>query len=306
MPDHLFCFGFGYVAEALSARLAGKDWRLSASVRSPEKASALTQKGISAHLLDRSGSLTEPTETLADVTHLLVSAPPGKDGDPVLAANRDVIATAPELRWIGYLSTTGVYGDRNGGWVDETSALDPSGPRGQRRVDAEAAWSAFARASSGGSGRQVDHFRLAGIYGPGRNALVTMLTGKGRRIVKQGQVFSRTHLDDIVAVLEAAVARTPDPAHPVRAYNICDDEAAPPQDVIAHAAQMLGLPIPPDIPFETAELSDMARSFYADNKRVDNARIKDELGVRLRYPTYREGLADLIETDPAVIKLRKQ
>jgi nucleoside-diphosphate-sugar epimerase len=187
--------------------------------------------------------------------------------------------------WAAYLSTTGVYGDHAGGWVDEDTPLTPNTERGEKRVEAEAQWLDLWRET----GFPIHLFRLAGIYGPGRNQLLSVLDGSARRIIKPGQVFSRIHVEDIARVLEASMAHP----HPGRAYNVCDDEACPPQDVIAHAATLLGRPVPPDIPFADAELSPMARSFYADSKRVSNARIKAELGVTLAYPTYREGLATL-------------
>ncbi len=187
---------------------------------------------------------------------------------------------------MGYLSTTGVYGDRDGGWVDEEAPLEPTGARGRKRVAAEAAWLALRR----DHGVPVHLFRLAGIYGPGRNALATVQAGRAKRIDKPGQVFSRIHVDDIATVLEASMARP----NPGRAYNVCDDEPAPPAEVIAHACDLLGVAPPPLVPFEQAELSAMARSFYRDNKRVSNRRIKQELGVKLAYPGYKAGLAALL------------
>ena len=197
-----------------------------------------------------------------------------------------ISARARQFEWVGYLSTTGVYGDHQGAWVDENTPLTPSTRRGQWRKDAEEAWHAVP-------GLPLHIFRLAGIYGPGRGPFAKVRDGTARRIVKTGQVFSRTHVEDIAQVLAASIAQ---PA-PGTAYNICDDDPAPPQDVIAHAAELLGAPVPPAIPFETAEMTPMARSFYAESKRVRNDRIKDELGVQLRFRTYREGLAALLADD---------
>jgi nucleoside-diphosphate-sugar epimerase len=199
----------------------------------------------------------------------------------------DIAALSGSLKWAGYLSTTGVYGDRGGETVAETADLRPSTVRGERRVAAEGGWCGLWR----DHGVPVHLFRLAGIYGPGRNALATVKGGQARRIVKPGQIFSRIHLDDISTILEASMARP----NPGAAYNLCDDEAAPPQDVIAYACEMLGVDPPPEIPFEEADLSAMARSFYAENKRVSNERIKRELGVNLAYPDYRAGLRALLE-----------
>ncbi|MGI9463919.1 MAG: SDR family oxidoreductase [Aestuariivirgaceae bacterium] len=284
--NHLFCFGMGYCASALSRHLKADGWRVTGTYRSDAAKSALADQGFSQVFFD--GSAPVPEACLDGVTHLLSSIAPGKDGDPVLATCSDSLASrAGQFRWAGYLSTTGVYGDRAGGWVDETSPLAPSTERGQRRLEAETEWLGLHHQH----GLPVHLFRLAGIYGPGRNQLESVRNGKARRIVKQGQVFSRIHLDDITGILVASIA-DPDPG---AAYNLCDDEAAPPQDVVAHAAQLLGVPAPPEIDFDEAELSVMAKSFYAESKRVSNARVKNELGYQLIYPTYREGLRALLE-----------
>jgi nucleoside-diphosphate-sugar epimerase len=217
---------------------------------------------------------------------------PDEAGDPVLLAGAGAIAeAAPRIAWAGYLSTTGVYGDHAGAWVDETTPLTAGTRRGEMRVAAEAAWEALAARS----GLPLHIFRLAGIYGPGRGPFEKVRDGTARRIVKPGQVFSRTHVEDIAQVLHASILRP----NPGAAYNVCDDDPAPPEDVLAHAAELLGLPPPPEVPYDEAEMSPMARSFYAESKRVRNDRIKDELGVVLRYPTYREGLAALLAEDPA-------
>ncbi len=237
-------------------------------------------------LFDRGRPLDDPAAALDGATHLLGSVPPDGEGDAVLDHHAADIAGLRGLAWAGYLSTTGVYGNRDGGWVDETSELRPTGPRQRRRAEAEARWLALWREH----GVPVHVFRLAGIYGPGRSALEAVRAGTARRVHKPGQVFSRIHVDDIVAVLRASMARP----HPGAVYNVCDDEPAPPEDVIAYAAELLGVAPPPLVPFEEAELSPMARSFYADNKRVRNERIKAELGVRLRYPDYRAGLRALL------------
>jgi len=280
---HLFCFGLGYSAGFLARNLQAQGWRVSGTCRSAEKAAKLRDQGIAAHLFDRGRPLDDAAAALRGVTHLLSSVPPDEAGDPVLDLHRDVIDTvAPKLAWIGYLSTTGVYGDRAGGWVDEDSALTPSGERGRRRVAAERAWLGL---------RPPAHlFRLAGIYGPGSSALDTVREGRAKRVVKPGQVFSRIHVEDIVQVLEASMARP----SPGTAYNVCDDDPAPPAEVIAHACALLGVAPPPEVPFAEANLSPMARSFYDDNKRVDNTRIKRALGVTLRYPSYRAGLQAIL------------
>lgn len=284
--NRLFCFGLGYSARALIAELEAEGWAVAGTCRGAEKQAALRADGIETHLFGRGRPLDDPAAALAGVTHILSSAPPGEAGDPVLDHHAVDIAALSDLRWVGYLSTTGVYGDRDGGWVDEDSDRTPSGARGQRRKDAEDGWLDLWRRA----GVPAHLFRLAGIYGPGRNALETVRSGRARRVVKPGQVFSRIHVDDIAQALRASMA-APDPG---AAYNLCDDEAAPPQDVIAFACDLLDVAPPPEIPFDEAELSPMGRSFYNDNKRVRNDRIKRELGVRLRWPTYRDGLRGLL------------
>jgi len=281
---HLFCFGMGYSASALARRL-GDAWTVTGTYRSPQAQALLAASGFGQ--VPFNGTTDLPAGALDGVTHLLVSIAPGKDGDPVLAHCGDLIARhAGQFDWAGYLSTTGVYGDRAGGWVDETSDLAPSTERGRRRLAAETGWLELYKSH----GLPVHLFRLAGIYGPGRNQLESVRGGKARRVIKPGQVFSRIHVDDIAGVLAASIAR-PDPG---TAYNVCDDEAAPPQDVVAYAAQLLGLEAPPEVPFDAAEMSSMGRSFYAESKRVSNARMKQDLGYELIYPTYREGLKALL------------
>jgi nucleoside-diphosphate-sugar epimerase len=281
MRPQLFCFGLGYSALALARLVAGRGFAVSGTVRSAEKAARLKADGIAAHIFD--GTDPVPEALLDGVTHLLISVPPGERGDPVLAHHRTLLMKrAGQFAWAGYLSTTGVYGDRQGGLVDETSAPTPAGPRGRARVTAEAAWREI--------GLPLHIFRLAGIYGPGRNPLIAVKAGTARRIDKPGQLFSRIHREDLAETLAASMAR-PDPG---RVYNVCDDEPAHPADVIAYAAGLLGMAPPPLIPLETAGLSPMALSFYDESKRVSNARIKAELGITLRYPSYREGLAALL------------
>jgi len=284
----LFCFGYGYSARALAALLRPRGWQVRGTSRSAEGCAAIERDGAAAYRFDRDRPLDDPASALAGVTHLLSSVPPDDAGDPVLDQHGDAFAAlAGTIDWCGYLSTTGVYGDRAGGWVDESGALTPSTERGRRRVAAEAGWCALHR----DSGLPVHLFRLAGIYGPGRNALETVRAGRAQRVVKPGQVFSRTHVADIAAVLAASMERP----NPGAAYNVCDDDPAPPQDVITHACALLGVEPPPEIAFAEAELSPMARSFYAESKRVDNTRIKQELGVALHYPDFRAGLAALLK-----------
>ncbi|WP_022727812.1 SDR family oxidoreductase [Fodinicurvata sediminis] len=283
-----FCFGLGFSALNLAERLQARGWQVAGTTRTVEKAAALRERGIEVWLFDNETPLADPAAALAGSDYLLSSVPPSADGDPVLNAHAQDIAKLHPLSWVGYLSTTGVYGNADGGWVDEDSRIHPSGTRGQRRADAEAAWLELHRTE----GLPVHLFRLAGIYGPGRNQLESLRKGKARRLHKPGQVFSRIHVDDIAKVLEASMANS----YPGRAYNVCDDDPSDPAEVVTHAAELLGVEPPPLVPFEEADLSPMARSFYDDNKRVCNRRIKEELGVRLDYPDYRSGLKALLKT----------
>jgi nucleoside-diphosphate-sugar epimerase len=280
MQRALFCFGLGYSAGFLARRLAEQGWAIAGTSRDGASGPFALQR------FERAHPLADAPRRLADTTHLLISIPPDEAGCPVFDAHGTEIAALRQLRWIGYLSSTNVYGDQAGGWVDEAAPTAPSGERGRRRVAAEAAW----RGLGARSGIAVQIFRLAGIYGPGRSALDALRAGTARRIVKPGQVFSRIHVADLAAVLEASMAR-PDAG---AIYNVCDDSPSPPDEVIAYAAALLGVAPPPLEDFATAALSPMARSFYDDSKRVANRRIKDELGVVLRYPSYREGLAALL------------
>jgi nucleoside-diphosphate-sugar epimerase len=273
----LVTLGHGYSAARLAATL-GLGWRVAGTTRSAGKAAEMRAAGV------------EPVDwadadavdaAIARADRLLISLPPNAEGDPVLRRHAAALRTTRPA-WVGYLSTTGVYGDRGGGWVDEDDALEPVNERSRWRVAAERAWLA--------TGLPVQVFRLAGIYGPGRSALDRVREGRAQRVVKPGQVFSRIHVDDIAATLRASMAR-PDPG---RVYNVADDLPTPPQDVIAHAAGLLGLPVPPQVSIEEADLSPMARSFYAESKRVANARMKRELGVVLAYPDYRAGLAAIL------------
>jgi nucleoside-diphosphate-sugar epimerase len=308
----LLTLGHGYSAQALTRRLLSAGWHVSGTTRDPAQASDMVASGITAILLpqpDPCAAAAELSAALQRASHILVSAAPdargnsggnsggesdgesrgdaGSDagGDPFLHSFGPMIRAArPE--WLGYLSTTSVYGDRAGGWVDECDELRPQTERGRERVRAEAAWLA--------SGLPVHIFRLAGIYGPGRGPLEKVLRG-GPAVIKPGQVFGRIHVEDIAQALEASINH-PDPG---RVYNLCDDEPAAAEVVLDHAAALLGLPAPHRLAFDPAAMSEIARSFYTECKRVRNDRIKTELGLQLLYPSYREGLAAQI----AVTKL---
>jgi nucleoside-diphosphate-sugar epimerase len=289
MPT-LLCFGLGYSCEHYLARFGGRFDRIIGTVRTPEKAAALastlgTQQPVEVLTFDGTSAAPELFERIAQADAILTSVPPGPDSDPVLAHFSDALARSPRLRLIVYLSTIGVYGDSSSGWVDETSEARPGSPRSKARFAAECAWQEL-----GETGRAVAVLRLAGIYGPGRNALVNVANGTAKRIVKPGQVFNRIHVHDIAQAINACFAHGGSGI-----FNLADDEPSPPQDVIVFAAALLGVPPPPEIPFADAQpaMSAMAQSFYAENRRVRNDKLKRELGVRLMYPTYHEGLRAL-------------
>lgn len=280
MTQTLLSFGHGYSAQALERLLLPQGWRVIGTTRSDDKAAAFMARGVEPRIWPGADMIP----ALDAATHLLISASPDDGSDPVLDVLHDQIAArAGQLAWVGYLSTTGVYGDHDGDWVDETTPLTPATKRGQARVAAEAAWQAIP-------GLPLHIFRLAGIYGPGRGPFAKVRNGTARRIIKDGQVFSRTHVADIARVLAASIARP----NPGAIYNVCDDDPAPPQDVIAYAAALLGLPVPDAVRFEDADMTPMARSFYAESKKVRNDRIKDELRVDLLFPDYRSGLRALL------------
>jgi len=288
--SQLLCLGHGYSARAVTSALAqAPDWTITGTSRSVEGAARLAAGGrIKGLVYDGYGASTELAGRLRESTHLLVSAAPDDNGDPLLRHHLNDVLESPMLEWVGYLSTVGVYGDHAGDWVDEAAELKPSSQRSKRRVEAERAWLAIPDEQPH---IKVQVFRLSGIYGPGRSAIDNVVKGTARRIIKPGQVFNRIHVEDIASAVIAGL----NGAGRHSLYNVTDDEPAPPQDVVAYAAELLGRDIPPDIAFEDAELSPMGRSFYAELKRVSNARMKGDLGVALRYPTYREGLKAIKE-----------
>lgn len=282
----LVCIGLGYSA-AHYVSISKQFGRVIGTTRSLRDAARPTDRHIELIAFDGTTAPAELIAHVAEADALLISAPPGETGDPVLACLADPIARG-RTRAVVYLSTIGVYGDSGGTWVDEESAPLPGSARSAARLAAEEAWRRFGAEH----GKSVAVLRLAGIYGPGRNALVTLANGTARRIVKPGQVFNRVHVTDIAQAIETCFARD---ANGV--FNLADDEPAPPQDVIAFAAGLMGKPPPLEVPFDEAHasMSPMARSFYAENRRVRNDKLKQTLGVRLAYPTYREGLRALFD-----------
>lgn len=279
---NLFVFGLGFSAGYFAKR---SNDRVSGTVRSQEKAAALSVAGINAHVFGPGVRDSAIAEDIAKADALLISVPPGTSGDPVLAAYAHQIASAPNLRWIGYLSTIGVYGDHQGAWVDEQTPATPTNARSVERAQAEQAWLAFGAANN----IAVHIFRLAGIYGPGQSQLVQLARGTAKRIIKPGQVFNRIHVEDIARTLDASLAQP----RPGAIYNVTDNEPAPPQDVVTFAASLCNVAPPPEINLDDAALTEMGRSFYAESKRVRNDLLRSELGVTLAYPTYREGLSAL-------------
>lgn len=280
MTGRMLVLGHGYSAGFLTALLLAQGWQVIGTTR--QDIARVAAAGATP--LRWPGQEDTIRDAISQADAILISAAPTADGDPAFNAFAKDIATSP-ARWVGYLSTTGVYGDRGGDWVDEESDLTPATLRGQQRVRAEAAWHSLPV--------PLHIFRLAGIYGPGRGPFAKVRAGTARRIIKPGQVFSRIHVEDIAQVLMASI-KAPNPG---AVYNVCDDDPAPPEDVIAYAAELTGLPMPPAEDYATAEMTPMARSFYAESKRVANDRIKDELGVRLIYPDYRAGLRALLHED---------
>ena len=278
----LLCFGYGYSARRLVKLRATDFSRVDATIRRKARIADYFKEPVTFHPLDDSSAQRALHESIRNASVAIISAPPANGECPVLGKFGGRLAAAPGLRLVQYLSTTGVYGDHGGGWIDETTPPDPAPGRAGDRLNAETGWQRWGLEAQ----KAVQIFRLSGIYGPGRSAIDSLKAGTAHRIVKPGQVFNRIHVDDIAQALTAGM-NDGEPG----IFNIADDQPAPPQDVIAHAAKITGLEAPPEIPFDEAALSPMAASFYASNKRCRNTRMKERLGLTLLYPTYREGLA---------------
>lgn len=279
----LFCFGLGYTAIALARLVLPLGWTVAGTTTDPEKLAALRDAGIAAELFTVDRPLIDPRASFANTTHVLISIPPCNEGDPAFDLHSDDIANAPNLAWLGYLSTTGVYGNRDGEWIDETATPAPTNRRGDHRLRAEEEWSGLHYHTN----VPLHIFRLSGIYGPGRSALDSLRAGHARRIDKPGHVFNRIHVEDIAATLLASMQQP----KPGAIYNLADDEPASSADVLSHGSKLLGIDEPPLIDIDKVDLAPMVRSFYKDNKRIRNDCIKSELGVQLKYPDYRLGLA---------------
>jgi len=287
--NHLFVFGLGYSARFLCRELAAEGWIISGTCQSEEKKAELEAEGFSAVLFDRGRPIAGFAKRLASITHILSSVPPDKTGDPVIDEHGADILGASHLSWIGYLSTTGVYGDTKGALVDESATLHPTSERSRKRVAAEAEWWALLEER----GLPVHLFRLSGIYGPGYSTIDRVRAGTAKRIRRKNHAFSRIHVADIAQVLTASIAKP----HPGAAYNLCDDEPAPPADLVTYVCDLMGVAPPEEQDYDeiSKTMSKMALSFWQDNRTVDNSRIKQELGVDLKYPNYREGLKAILE-----------
>lgn len=277
MTKVLLSIGHGFSASALGIKLIQEGWIVYGTTRTKEKATALEKLGVNAIIWPGN----DLTPYFKKATHVLTSVAPNSKCEPVLNQYKDTLLNST-FEWVGYLSTTGVYGNHNGGWVDEETILTPSTQRGKLRKKAESSWSKL--------NLNLHIFRLAGIYGPGRGPFSKVRNGTARRIIKKGQLFSRIHVDDIAQTLLASIKSPRKGA----IYNVCDNNPAPPEDVIAYAAELLGVPIPEAIDFDNADMSPMAKSFYAENKKVSNELIKKELGIKLKFPDYKIGLRSLL------------
>lgn len=288
----LFCFGYGYVAEHLAQTLKTDDptWEICGTTRDPDKLKILREKDVKAFWFSDEKPFYDPLFALEDVTHILISIPPNKRGDLVFQSHARDILQIPSVKWIGYCSSTAVYGDRDGEWVDEKSEIRPTSERGTKRARAESAWLKMRRIA----GIPINIFRISGIYGPGRSAIDTVRAGNSRRIDKPGHVFNRIHVDDIVQAMIASMSHP----KPGDIYNLADDDPSPSHEVISYACELLGKEPPPLVPYnDMMDMAPMARSFYKDNKRIRNDKIKNKLGVRLKYPDYKAGLKAIFEAE---------
>ena len=286
---NVFFFGMGYSSLATARaihNIIDNDVPIAGTTRTEEGVERLAESPYRLHVFDGVHQSTTLSGDLRRATHVVLSIPPNDSGDPALNLHRDDLDAADELQWLCYFSTVGVYGDFGGAWIDETAPTRPINKRSQQRVEVEQQWRDYAR----GRGVPLLVLRLAGIYGPGRSSYDKLREGTARRIIKPNQVFNRIHVDDIGRITALAARQTL-----AGTFNLSDDEPAPPQDLVEYAARRLGVPVPPDVPFEEAQMTPMARSFYSDNKRVSSQAIRKALGTELIYPNYRAGLDAIFE-----------
>lgn len=293
----LFCFGYGYTASFLAERLKKFGWKALGTTTDPEKKVFLKQAGVEAMLYDHNHTINDPYHVFRDVTHVLLSIPPANEGDPVVDVHGLDLAKMPNIEWVGYLSTTAVYGNQDGNWVDEMTPPEPTSRRGSLRLRAEQQWQ-FLHLNDG---LPLHIFRLSGIYGPGRSAIDSVRAGTARRIEKAGHVFNRIHVEDIVQALIASM-NAPNPG---AIYNLSDDMPSSSNDVVTYACELTGTTPPPLTLFDQTEMAPIVRSFYKDNKRVRNDRVKNELGVELLYPDFRTGLAACLDIEDQTAALLK-
>ncbi|MBI1300728.1 MAG: SDR family NAD(P)-dependent oxidoreductase [Alphaproteobacteria bacterium] len=290
MKKHLFCFGHGYSCDYISHELLKRnDWKVSGTTRDRERQQELRMRGVQTHIFDQENPLADPLYILRDVTHILVSTPPSGDGDVTFNLHAQDFTKLPNLQWVGYLSTTSPYGNREGEWVDETSKPQPTTRRGVRRLEAENDWLSLYDSYR----LPVHIFRLAGIYGPGRSGLDSVRSGVARRIDKPGHAFSRIHVEDLAQTLIVSMEKPT----PGEVFNVCDDQPVPSHEVIDYACKLLHKQSPQLIPYDQADLAPITESFYKDNKRVRNDKIKNVLGIQLRYPNYKKGLEACLEAE---------
>ncbi|KAB0571587.1 SDR family oxidoreductase [Brucella pituitosa] len=284
----IFLFGAGYSARAFSRLMTGEAERIDGTTRNEQNFPTLEKAGIAPIIFDGETASPELIDRLAKSTHVVISISPRENGDPSLAIVEEALRRPDNtIRWIGYLSTVGVYGNHDGNWIDETTPCEPASRRSLERVEAENAWNALSERH----GTPVALLRLSGIYGPGRNAFINLERGTARRIIKEGQVFNRIHVEDIAGTLRFLAG-----TNTGGAFNITDNEPAPPQDVVVYAAELMGVAPPPEVPFEDADMTPMARSFYGENKRVSNQRIKD-LGYDFIHPDYKAAFSAMWRDD---------
>ncbi len=289
--QNLFCFGFGYTAGFLADSLASGGWEVAGTTTDPDKKISLRKRGVRAHIFDRHHPVPDPFQTFEDVTHIMLSVPPDAEGDPVFDVHAADLSALKRLKWVGYLSTTAVYGNQDGNWVDETTPPAPDTRRGSLRLKAERQWQSLYL----NEGVPLHIFRLSGIYGPGRSAIDAVRSGTATRIEKPGHAFNRIHVSDIAQTLIASMHKP----NPGSIYNLADDAPSPSHEVISFACNLLALDVPPLIPFDRADMPPIVRSFYKDNKRIRNDKIKNQLGVRLIHPDYRSGLQACLEAENA-------
>ncbi|WP_425416447.1 SDR family oxidoreductase [Oricola indica] len=279
----IFIFGAGFSGQAFGRLMAARGKTVHGTTRTQDKAGVLRAIGLVPHVFDGTAVTPELASALEETTHLVISIGPGEEGDPVLNALGDRIATLPKLEWIGYLSTVGVYGDHDGAWIDEEAECRPVSQRSSQRLAAEMAWQDLADMA----GKPLAILRLSGIYGPGRNTFVNLERGTAKRLIKPGQVFNRIHVEDIARALDFLGER-----HIGGVFNVTDDLPAPPQDVVEYAASLMKVDLPPAIDFETATISPMARSFYGECKRVSNAKLK-QAGFAFAHSDYKTALSSM-------------